>query len=113
MISGACHCGAVCLEFPEIPETVTDCNCSICRRLGVLWAYGDRNQIRIVAEPGATVAYIQGDRLLETHHCRICGCTTHWVDRDPTAGRMAVNARLFDPVVLSAIPVRKIDGASW
>ena len=32
MISGTCHCGAVRVEIPRKPQSVTNCNCSICRR---------------------------------------------------------------------------------
>ena len=39
MIEATCHCGAVRLKAPHPPQSVTDCNCSICRLLGVLWAY--------------------------------------------------------------------------
>ena len=38
MIEAACHCGAVRLSVPSAPDTVTECNCSICRRLGARWA---------------------------------------------------------------------------
>ena len=39
MIDVACHCGAVRLTVPRAPVEVTECNCSICRRLGARWAY--------------------------------------------------------------------------
>ena len=39
MVESSCHCGAITLRIDTAPETVTDCNCSICRRYGVLWAY--------------------------------------------------------------------------
>ena len=39
MIRASCHCGAVCLEIDAAPAEVTECNCSICRRYGGLWAY--------------------------------------------------------------------------
>ena len=47
MIEGACHCGAVRWKFDVTPKSATACNCTICRRYGVLWAYdlaGDRTQ---------------------------------------------------------------------
>jgi len=37
MIYASCHCGAVELEIDVAPQDITDCNCSICRRYGVLW----------------------------------------------------------------------------
>lgn len=39
LLQGSCHCGAVRLTLPSVPEKATKCNCSICRRLGGLWAY--------------------------------------------------------------------------
>jgi hypothetical protein len=112
MIEASCHCGAVRLQIATPPETLTDCNCSICRRLGVLWAYYAPHQVAIIAEPGEIGAYRWGDKSLAFHHCRSCGCTTHWAPlphRDQ--GRMGVNARLMDPAVLAAARVRRLDGA--
>jgi len=114
MIQASCHCGAVRLEIAAAPEIVTDCNCSICRRLGVLWAYYAPHQVEIVAGPAATGAYSWGDKSLAFHHCRTCGCTTHWAPlphRDQ--GRMGVNARLMDPAVLGAARVYRLDGAGY
>ena len=34
MHQGSCHCGAVRLRLPSTPEVATDCNCSLCRRIG-------------------------------------------------------------------------------
>ena len=39
MIQGSCHCGAVQWQFESQPEGATACNCTVCRRYGVLWAY--------------------------------------------------------------------------
>ncbi len=113
MIEASCHCGAVRLEIAAAPETVTDCNCSICRRLGVLWAYYAPRQVEIIADPDAGGQYSWGKKSLAFHHCRSCGCTTHWAPlprRDQ--GRMGVNARLMDPGVLAAARIRRLDGAA-
>ena len=47
MIEASCECGAVRLEIETPPETVGDCNCSICRRYGALWAYYPLAQVRV------------------------------------------------------------------
>ncbi len=112
MIEASCHCGAVRMEVARAPEQLTSCNCSLCRRIGGLWAYYHPDQVRRVA--GETVAYVQGDRTLATHHCPVCGCTTHWQSLDPTAQRMGVNVRLMAPEVIAGLRVIKLDGAdSW
>lgn len=111
-IDAACHCGAVRLQIEMAPETVTDCNCSICRRYGARWAYYSPRQVRITPGEGATDFYMWGDRSLEFHRCKICGCVTHWAPADKSRDRMGVNARLMEPEILAAARVRKLDGAA-
>jgi hypothetical protein len=52
------------------------------------------------------------DRMIEFHHCRTCGCVSHWAPVDRGHNRMAVNARLMDPEILAGARVRHIDGAN-
>jgi hypothetical protein len=114
MIEASCHCGAVRLEIETAPDTVTSCNCSICRRYGTLCAYYSPKQVRIIPPSGATDIYMWGDRMIEFHRCKACGCVAYWSSIDPAYDRMGVNARLMEPAVLAAARVRKFDGAdSW
>jgi hypothetical protein len=113
VIEASCHCGAVRLEITGAPDSVTDCNCSICRRRGALWAYYRPDQVKLIHAPGATVAYLWGDRMIAFRHCKICGCTTHWESiGEPRVDRMGVNARLMEPEILASLPIRRVDGAS-
>lgn len=115
MISGSCHCGAVTIEILFAPETATSCNCSLCRRLGGIWAYFEFGTVRISGHPEHTREYIQGDRTLKTVRCGNCGCTTHWepLDAEPGA-RQGVNLRNFDPALLDSVRIRRFDGAdTW
>jgi hypothetical protein len=109
MIESSCHCGAVRLQIETAPEQVTDCNCSICRRYGVLWAYYSPAQVRI--HSGGTDIYMWDDRAIEFHRCKTCGCVTHWAPVDKSIDRMGVNARLMPPDVRAAARVRRLDGA--
>lgn len=110
-IEASCHCGAVRLEITTAPEALTECNCSICRRYGALWAYYSPKQVRLVVPAGATDSYSWGDRTIDFHRCKTCGCVTHWAAKDPQLDRMGVNARLMDPEVLRPLRIRKLDGA--
>jgi hypothetical protein len=99
------------VEVDAAPAELTSCNCSICRRLGSLWAYYSPARVRVV---GPTVSYVWGDRTLALHHCPTCGCATHWTPLDPGLDRMGVNARLMPPDVVAAARIRRIDGAdTW
>ncbi|MDB5861959.1 MAG: glutathione-dependent formaldehyde-activating [Ramlibacter sp.] len=112
MISTTCHCGAVTIEVARAPETLTNCNCSICRRYGTLWAYYQRSEVQVRAAPGATASYVWGDRMLRFVRCATCGCVTHWEPIAADGGeRMGVNARNFDPAQLGAARIRRLDGA--
>jgi hypothetical protein len=113
MIEATCHCGAVRLTAPEAPAEVTECNCSICRRLGARWAYYPQSQVGL-PRSGATQPYVWGDRMLAFHRCKTCGVTTHWQSLNGARDRMGVNARLFDGLDWSTVRVRQFDGAaSW
>jgi hypothetical protein len=114
MIEASCHCGAVRMEIAAAPEKLTSCNCSICHRLGTLWAYYTVDQVKFLSPPDATATYSWGDKALAFHHCRNCGCTTHWSGIDPGSTRIGVNSRLMPRAVTEAVPIRRFDGAdTW
>src|SRR4051794_5294612 len=99
-VQGSCHCSAVTIEVARAPAEVTSCNCSICRRLGTLWAYYKPTDVRVT---GATATYCWGDKTIDFHRCAICGCATHWSPREGrNADRMGINARLLTPEVQAA-----------
>src|SRR5271167_3011941 len=110
MIEGSCHCGAVRWSFEGVPEGATACNCTVCRRYGVLWAYGFENErIRI---SGATQAYVRGDSI-GFHFCPKCGCVAYWRPLQPGQdGRwwVAVNLRLAEPEAVASIPIDHFEG---
>ena len=115
MLQGTCHCGAIKLELPFAPEKATSCNCSLCRRLGAVWAYYTFGTVKIEGHPGNTAEYVWGDRTLRTVRCAICGCATHWEPLDPKPeSHHGVNLRNFDPKVLESVRIRRFDGAdTW
>lgn len=109
MIEASCHCGAVTLFTEQPPQWVADCNCSICRRYGVLWAYYPASAVRVAAS-GPTAVYTWGAESLRFHRCDGCGCVTHWTKVDAAIDRIGINARLLPRDILAATPVRRLDG---
>jgi hypothetical protein len=110
MIHATCHCGGVRLEIATAPGEITECNCSICRRYGVLWAYYDPVDVRVLEAEG-TDAYLWDDRAVAFHRCRFCGCVSHWSPTDPSVRRMGVNARLMPADAWTGAKRRHLDGA--
>lgn len=115
MLVGTCHCGAVQIEVPRKPRTLTNCNCSICRRYGVLWAYYKAADVRVRSKPGATAFYSWGRKALKFIRCANCGCIVSWKRRQPRKlDYMGVNARNFEPAALGSVRIRLLDGAdTW
>lgn len=113
MYEASCHCGSVRISVATLPDRVTDCNCSICRRYGALWAYYRQDQARLVAKPGALAAYLWGDRSIEFYHCTECGCVTHYesTEKGPES-RFVINARMWPLEIRETLPIRRLDGNS-
>jgi hypothetical protein len=66
--SGSCHCGAVTYTVEVDPAQAMKCNCSICTRLGAVWA---RAQDQVQIDPGGAE---QGDYQFNKRrlHHRFC-----------------------------------------
>lgn len=110
MIKAACHCTAVRLEI-EKPEWVLDCNCTLCRRYGSLWAYYKKpGQVVLVSGADATDTYVWGDKQIAFHRCKECGCLMYMtaLDRDPPP-IFGVNARMIPTLDPKQVPLRQID----
>jgi hypothetical protein len=110
MMEGICHCGAIVWRFEGTPESATACNCTVCRRYGVLWAYGYEGEVIVVSGP--TKAYVRG-KAIAFHFCPSCGCVAYWralrVD-DAGRRRIAVNLRLTEPEPIANVPIDHFDG---
>jgi hypothetical protein len=109
-IDGSCHCGAIQWQFEGVPDGATACNCTVCRRYGVLWAYDYEGEGIKVS--GKTQSYIKGTAI-EFHFCPRCGCVAFWRARElDQAGRrrIAVNLRLAAPEAVAKIPIDHFDG---
>jgi hypothetical protein len=109
-LQGACLCGEVSWRFDAVLESVTACNCTACRRYGVLWAYGHEGEDVHVFGP--TRAYARG-KGLEFVFCGTCGCVAAWrgltVD-EAGRRRLAVNVRLTEPGPIAHLPIDHFDG---
>ena len=113
MLEGSCLCGEVRWRFDAEPGGATTCNCTACRRYGVLWIYGHEGED--VSVSGETAAYTRRDGApLAFHFCPHCGCVTHWRGSHADAEgrrRLAVNLRLAsDPEAVASIPIDHFDG---
>lgn len=109
---GSCHCQAVRFEVTMALAKVTDCNCTICKRVGALRAFAPATAFKLLSGEASLVDYQFGKKHL--HHLFCKGCGVHPFARG--TGRdgvemVAVNARCLEGVDLGALEVAHFDGA--
>lgn len=117
-LTTTCHCGAVTIEMKRKVQKLTQCNCSICRRYGALWAYQQRKALTVKSARGPLRSYSWGKEQYEFFHCANCGCVTHYeqAEKRPDGSDMAaVNMRnAADPAKIAHLPIRLLDGdGNW
>ncbi|NQV69606.1 MAG: GFA family protein [Pseudohongiella sp.] len=113
MLTATCHCGAIEIEVAEKPNSITQCNCSICRRYGALWAYYTISSATVNLDPSAVRTYRWSDKVIDFVWCNTCGCLTHYEDSDKVGDyRVAINTRMMNPSDIEGIGIRFFDGAS-
>ena len=114
VLTGSCHCGDAHWTLEGDPGSITACNCTLCRRYGVLWAYAHENErIRIEGPTSAYVRPDQADPALEVRFCPTCGCVLCWrgLRLQPDGRRrMAVNVRLAEPDAVAHLALDGFDG---
>ena len=109
-----CHCGQARITLRRKPDSVTQCNCSLCAKTGFRGAYFSSDELAIEGEFDSYVRSDLRQAFLATHRCRNCGIVTHWTPlSEPPHERMGVNARLIDEALLDGVPVKAVDGRSW
>ncbi len=117
MVRAACHCGTVRITMEPAPAWVCDCNCSICRRYGTLWAYRRDWQsnrtfsINLVLGANALEAYVWGDREIGFYRCKHCGCITHHAALNEPGKIRGVNARIFVQFDTRTVTIHQSDNA--
>lgn len=110
--SGACQCGAVAYDVTlDLASTIT-CNCSRCRRLGVILAFTPRDQFALRQGEGATRSYKFNTNAIDHQFCATCGVQPFAFARGPDGVEMAaINVRCLDGVDLDALKPHAVDGA--
>lgn len=112
MFQSSCHCGGTTLQTKTFPETITCCNCSMCNRIGALWAYYQAEQVTIKSNRPLN-SYLWGKKLRTYHSCSVCGCVTHYTQkRNDDTNRVAINTRMAFPKLSRVIKIRYFDGAN-
>jgi len=112
VITAQCHCGNIKLEAKYLPDTLTECNCSICRRLAARWLYYKSKEVKITSTQSPPYSYVWGDKEIAFQHCPLCGCSTHYESvENSDFDRIAINANMLDPKHIENLKIRRFNGA--
>ncbi|KAM0275888.1 hypothetical protein ACHAQH_007320 [Verticillium albo-atrum] len=111
---GNCHCGAFVFEV-DLPvlTSVTECNCSICRRKGYIGNFPiSRDVFRVVkGAEDDLVIYEFGAKRFQHKFCSNCG-TAVIMGVKEDASVMAVNVHVLQGVDTWSLEKKRFDGAT-
>ncbi|KAH9891504.1 glutathione-dependent formaldehyde-activating enzyme [Xylariomycetidae sp. FL2044] len=121
---GNCHCAAYVYEV-KLPCALTradECNCSVCYKKGVIWAFPAQDDLNFVKGDPATLRnYTFGRNLFKHKFCPTCGTSLMIVGQmhPPPAGeesepKTGVNVRTFQhgQVDMENLELNLFDGGS-
>ncbi|HEY8520284.1 MAG TPA: GFA family protein [Gammaproteobacteria bacterium] len=110
---GGCHCGRVRFAVRGPAElAVTECNCSICSKVGYLHFIVPRSDFTLLTGEEHLTCYRFNTGTARHLFCRYCGVKSFYVPRSHPDG-ISVNARCLDPGTVRGMTVTPFDGAHW
>ncbi|MDB5999217.1 MAG: hypothetical protein JWP52_916 [Rhizobacter sp.] len=111
---GSCHCGAVTFTVnADTPTQAVSCNCSHCRRKGLLLAFFAPEQFKLHQGDTQLRTYLFNKHRIEHRYCVACGTEPFAQGVGPDGKPMrAINLRCVPGVDLDTLKLQKYDGAS-
>jgi hypothetical protein len=109
---GSCHCARVRFRVTGDLATVTECNCSVCTKKGLLHLIVAPEQFELLQGSDALETYRFNTGTAQHTFCRFCGVQPFYRPRsDPD--KIDVNVRCLEGVDLAALPRHAFDGRNW
>jgi hypothetical protein len=105
----SCHCGRVVLEL-SLPDGIVEprrCNCSMCRRKGIIYASIPLDGLHIISGADKLRLYQFNTNTAKHYFCSICGIYTHH-QRRSNPQEFSFNVACLDginPLVLQNVPI--------
>ena len=110
--TGGCHCGRVRFKVSADLTSVSQCNCSICAKKGILHLIVPPQQFELLSGKDDLTTYRFNTGAAQHHFCRHCGIHSFYIPRsDPD--KIDVNARCLDGVDTDSLTITRFDGINW
>ncbi len=111
-MEGGCHCGRVRFRVTADLDSVTNCNCPICTKKGILHLIVTPDNFELLKGKDDLITYTFNTGVAKHTFCRHCGIHPFYVPRsDPD--KIDVNARCLDGVDLAKLRPKYFDGKHW
>jgi hypothetical protein len=113
--SGGCHCGNVRFDVTADLGQVIECNCSICSKHGLLWAFVKPEKFALRSSHDDELTEYRFHRKAIRHlFCPVCGVESFARGTMPDGSEMvAINVRCLQDVDLKALKTMPVDGKSF
>ena len=109
---GGCHCGKVRFRVVTDQRDALDCNCSICKKKGLLHLIVTSDAFTLLAGEDALTTYTFNTGVAKHMFCRFCGVQAFYRPRSHPDG-WDVNVRCLDGDAASRFRVVPFDGQHW
>ncbi|MGO9945899.1 MAG: GFA family protein [Steroidobacteraceae bacterium] len=111
--TGGCHCGRVRFEVVAPASiTVSDCDCSICSKVGYLHLIVPKERFKLLSGGDALTTYTFNTGVAKHFFCSICGVKSFYVPRSHPDG-ISVNARCIDAGSIESMSIQPFNGREW
>jgi hypothetical protein len=109
---GGCHCGRVRFRVTADLDQVTECNCSVCTKKGILHLIVPPERFELLSGRDDLATYTFNTGVAKHTFCKHCGMHPFYVPRsDPD--KIDVNVRCIDDIDVATIRLKQFDGRHW
>jgi len=110
---GGCHCGRVRFRARVDLDRLSQCNCTVCTKKGILHLVTAPEDFELLKGKTALTAYTFGTGVAQHTFCRHCGMHAFYIPRSQPHN-VTVNARCLDDVDGPSLkPTRFFGGRNW
>jgi hypothetical protein len=110
---GGCHCGRVRFRAKLDLGRLSQCNCSMCTKKGILSLTADLEDFDLLRGKNSLTAYTFGSGVAQHTFCSHCGMHAFYIPRSEP-NKVTVNARCLDGIDGPSLkPTRFFDGRHW
>jgi hypothetical protein len=112
-LNGSCHCGAIAYTVEVDPATAITCNCSICTRLGAVWAFAPATKFKLIKGEGELGDYQFNKHVAHHRYCPSCGIESFAQGKGKDGShQVGINLRCCEGIDVNKLSPKQVDGRS-